>query len=97
MAEETTKTNDSAETAQGGIAVVAIPPEHLKSVLEYLVKLRGDDDEVAGHMLSGGMIGAGTVLAAKQSDPSLDFSACEVRSWNYPAKTPMDWNCQDFA
>ena len=94
MAEETTKASDGHETSAGAVAVVAVPPEHLESVLRYLAKLRGDDDEVAGHMLSQGMIGAGTVLAAKRSDPSLDFSACTVTSWR--ENKPHDWNCQDF-
>jgi hypothetical protein len=79
------------ETKAGELTVVAIPPDKVQAVIDFVESLTTDETDVSGHMLSTGALGgiSGGALSAKQGRT---LSGC----WQTGGPAyGTDWNCSD--
>lgn len=85
-------TNEEQNVVSGvskveGRAIIEIPVEKTRAVLEFIAALEGEDTDVSGYMLVGGMFGgvSGGRLAA-----SMPTETGCVKT-----NSGKDWNCAD--
>jgi hypothetical protein len=74
------------ETREDRFTVVALPPDQVQPVIDFLATLESETADVSGHMISNAMIG-GALGAAGRT-----LTYCGVTGGGI---TDQDWNCSD--
>ncbi|HEX3723287.1 MAG TPA: hypothetical protein VHV31_10875 [Nitrolancea sp.] len=74
------------ETREGGFTIVAVPPDQVQPIIDFLATLESDAADVSGHMISNAAIGGGVGAAGRT------LTYCGVTGGGI---TDQDWNCSD--
>lgn len=71
---------------EDGLTIVAVPPDQVQAVIDFLTTLESDTADVSGHMISNAAIGGGLGVKGRT------LTYCGVTGGGI---TDQDWNCSD--